>query len=178
LKGVRGNKGFKTGIHYFEIKCNESLYGTSVMFGIGTESIRLHYENYDYVNLIGKDDKSWGLCHIGTIHHNNIKKEFCEPFFDKDSTIGMLIDLYQGTLHYFLNKKYLGIAFTGIFPRETIYPIISSTATDIELELQNTFSYIYSLQDLCCNSIRNIIPNENFDLLPITKHLIDYLKQF
>ena len=81
------------------------------MIGYGTEDVQLHYENFDYVNLIGKDANSWGLCHKGSIWHNGVYKQFCDPFFEKDTTIGVLLNVYNRTLHYFINGKYLGIAF-------------------------------------------------------------------
>ena len=65
--GIRGNEEARSGIHYFEVLVREPLYGTAVMIGYGTDEVKLHYENFDYVNLIGNDAHSWGLCHKGLI---------------------------------------------------------------------------------------------------------------
>ena len=54
--------------------------------------------------------------------------------------------------------------------------MISSTATDVELELMQSFKIMYSLQELCCQSILKLY--ENYDSLPIAKRLIKYLKQY
>lgn len=81
------------------------------MIGFGTKNVRLHYENFDYVNLIGNDNESWGISHRGELWHSGVSKSYCEPFFDKNNRIGALINTYDKTISFFLNGKYLGIAF-------------------------------------------------------------------
>lgn len=109
--GVRGDTPLISGIHYFEVLVKEPLYGTAVMIGFGTDEVRLHYENFDYVTLIGKDSNSWGLCHKGYLWHNGTSKYYCEPFFDKDTIIGVLLNTYDRTVNYFMNGNHLGTAF-------------------------------------------------------------------
>lgn len=82
------------------------------MVGLGTADCSLHYENFDYCNLVGKDSNSYGLCHKGTIYHQNMAKKYCEPFFDKETVVGVLVDFSQRKIHFFVNKQYLGVAFT------------------------------------------------------------------
>ena len=82
------------------------------MIGFGTGETKLHYDNFDYINLVGKDSNSWGLCHKGTIWHNGVSKKFCDAFFDKDTTVGVFLNLHTKSMHYFLNGYYLGVAFT------------------------------------------------------------------
>lgn len=58
--------------------------------------------------------------------------------------------------------------------------MISSTATDIEIEISKSYRIMYSLQDLCC---QQIIANESdievdLDKLPLSKRLINYLKAY
>lgn len=84
------------------------------MVGYGTEDTKLHYDNFDYINLVGKDSNSWGLCHKGTLWHDGIAKKYCDAFFDKDSLIGVLLNLDDKTMHYFLNGYYLGVAFRSV----------------------------------------------------------------
>jgi SPRY domain-containing SOCS box protein 3 len=108
---IRGETPITDGIHYFEVLVREPLYGTAVMVGYGTEEVKLHYDNFDYVNLVGNDENSWGLCHKGTVWHNGKSKYYCDPFFDKDIIVGSLLNTHDKTLHYFLNGNYLGIAF-------------------------------------------------------------------
>lgn len=171
------------------------------MVGYGTDEVPLHYDNFDYVNLVGKDSNSWGLSHKGTIWHNGVHRRYCEPFFDKDILVGVLLNTHDKTLHYFINGVYHGLAFRlllifvkkSIFRTTTIYnefsinsqvnlenkklyPMLSSTATDVELELMGSYKLIYSLQDLCCQKVTKIC--KNFDSLPLAKRLIGYLKEF
>jgi hypothetical protein len=81
------------------------------MIGVGQENTCLHTDKYDCLNLIGKTESSWGLCHKGTLWHNSIPKKYCEPFFDKETRIGVLLDLNRNALSFFNNGVYLGIGF-------------------------------------------------------------------
>jgi len=175
--GVRGDKPVECGISYFEVLIKEPLYGTAIMIGYGTKDTKLHYDNFDYINLVGKDFNSWGLCHKGTVWHNGNYKKFCEPILEKDSLIGVFFNSHNKTIHYFLNGYYLGLAFTNVNPEnKKLYPMVSSTATDIEVEIVNSYQIIYSLQDLCCQAIHQKI--DKYDELPLPKRLIHYLKSY
>jgi hypothetical protein len=109
---VRGNKPFLNGIHFFEICFKEPLYGTSIMIGLATKECCLHYENFEYCNLIGLDSNGYGLSHKGYLWHNNESKKYCEPFFDVNTSVGCLVDMYKKKIHYFINNEYMGVAFT------------------------------------------------------------------
>jgi SPRY domain-containing SOCS box protein 3 len=111
IEGVRGNQELKEGITYFEVLVKEPLYGTAVMIGVGTSDVHLHYSDFEYVNLVGKDENSWGLCHKGSIWHNNKSTSYCSPFFHKDTIVGVLYDSYKHKLHFFVNHVYMGVAF-------------------------------------------------------------------
>lgn len=120
---------------------------------------------------------SWGLCHKGTVWHNRKPVKYCEPFFDKDTVIGCMLNTHDKTIHYFMNGHYLGVAFRDVNPEnKQLYPMISSTATDVELELLCSYRLIYSLQQLCCQSIFKHY--ECYDSLPLAKMLIDYIKNY
>ena len=172
--GIRTSKPIENGSYYFEILVKEPLFGTAVMFGFGTEDVCLHYKDYNYVHMIGLDENGWGLSHKGTIWNNGIKKPYCEPFFDKDTLIGVL--LHDKKLHYFINSVYKGVAFDNVNPNnKKLYPMVSSTATDIELELVCVNQLNFSLQDLCCHKICNYFKDQ-IDDLALPRSLINYLK--
>ena len=40
---------------------SQRIFGTSMMFGIGTREARLHVDAF--VNMLGEDEHSWGLSH-------------------------------------------------------------------------------------------------------------------
>ena len=81
------------------------------MFGYSTSETRLNYENYEYVNLIGNDNYSWGLNHNGNVCHNLKSKLFCEKFAQADTVIGVLLDFYNNSLSFYKNGEELGVAF-------------------------------------------------------------------
>lgn len=108
---MRGNRPVGDGIFYFEVKVNEPLYGTAVMIGFGTAGTRLHYDNFEYVNLIGIDAGSWGLCHKGRLWHGGKSRPYQQPMFDKDNHIGALINTFDKSIRFFLNGNDLGLAF-------------------------------------------------------------------
>jgi hypothetical protein len=54
--------------------------------------------------------------------------------------------------------------------------MISSTATDVELELLCSYKLVYSLEQLCCQSILKLY--EDYDSLPLAKRLISYIKNY
>ncbi len=71
---------------------------------------------------------------------------------------------------------YRGLNVTGKnSTRKILYPMVSSTSTEIELELGRRCSILNSLQDLCLEKIKPIY-NGCYDGLPLPKRLIDYLK--
>ena len=57
---------------------------------------------------------------------------------------------------------------------KNLYPIIASTATDIELELIGSYKILYSLEDMCCQYICNSC--KKYDQLPIARPLIKNIK--
>lgn len=60
---VRGTKVLNGGKHYWELKISPRIFGTSIMFGVGTQQTRLYANSF--INLLGEDLQSWGLSHKG-----------------------------------------------------------------------------------------------------------------
>lgn len=164
------------GSFYFEFKVGEPLFGTAVMFGLGTEDTRLSYGNYNYVPLIGMDQNGWGLSYKGTIWHNGKYKKFCDAFFDENTCIGMLY--HNKKIHYFIDGKYKGVAFDNVDSKgKKLYPMVSSTAADTVVEITTASRLNYSLQDLCAFKVKNIFKNE-IHHLDIPRNLIIFLAHF
>lgn len=132
---------------YWEIKISDRIFGTSMMFGIGTRKGRMHAECF--LNMIGEDENGWGLSHKGLLWHNNQWIQFTKPFPEnRPTTIGLLFDAGQGTLTYFKDGHCLGVAFTGLQTiREKLYPVVCSTAAKTEMTLANMRRDFFSLQD-------------------------------
>lgn len=111
---VRGNIPFQQNYHYYwEIKVVSKLYGTDVMIGVGTSKIVLSHWKFQFCSLLGIDSESWGYSYRGHIHHNQLRRRYGTKF-GQGSIIGVHLDMCNGTLEYFLNRKSLGIAFKGL----------------------------------------------------------------
>lgn len=146
------------------------------MFGFGNNDTCLHYDNYSYVNLIGYDENSWGLSHTGKCWHRGISYEFTEPFFEKNTLVGCLLNLNNKSIHYYLNGNYLGEAFKNIDTKNlSLYPMVSSTAIDIELELVKSFKIILSLEEICYENIHKLFTC--YEKLPLANIFIRNLKK-
>ncbi|XP_072044124.1 SPRY domain-containing SOCS box protein 3-like isoform X2 [Amphiura filiformis] len=179
--GVRGTKGFNEGEYYWEVIFTEPVCGTSVMVGVGTKRALLHMDNYQFIDMLGKDEQSWGLSYKGTIWHNGRRERYCEPFYDTNTKIGMLLNLYTGTLTFFKNGVNLGVAFRDLHKvGEELYPMSSSTAAETEVELGIRSSRKLKLQDKCLSTIlRNVSRQDDgaIDVLPLPKKMKTELKE-
>ncbi|KAK0048659.1 SPRY domain-containing SOCS box protein 3 [Biomphalaria pfeifferi] len=175
---VRGTKGFADGEHYWEIVFLEPPIGTSVMIGVGTRKAQLKSKHYQYIHLLGKDKESWGLSYKGFIWHNGISKRYCDPFYERSTVIGVLLNRYKGTLSFFKNGVSLGEAFTGLNAvKEPLYPLISSSATQTELELGARTCRYVTLQEKCFSKIRNSLQDtDSIDNLPLPRLMKLHLK--
>jgi SPRY domain-containing SOCS box protein 3 len=175
--GVRGKKGFKDGEHYWEVALLEPAYGTSVMIGVCTKQAQLHAGNYNYVNLIGKDATGWGLSYKGTFWHNGVSRQFCPPFFEASTVIGVHLNLYEGTLSFYINGQFQGVACQGLnLLGEELYPMISSTATGTELQVGLRKCRYFSLQEKCYHALaRSLQHRADVDILPLPKIFKEHL---
>jgi len=160
--GVRGNKGFADGEHYWEVEFLEPPVGASVMVGVGTQRALLNSKPFQCINLIGQDCESWGLSYKGKTFHNGVGKKYCEPFFEASTKIGLHLNMCTGTLTFFKNGVNLGVAFTGLNRTHSqLYPMISSTSSGTELRVGVRTCRYLSLQEKCFSAIRHSIRDVN-----------------
>ena len=176
--GVRGSLPLNYGRHYWEIRVSQRIFGTSMMFGIGTKKARLHVDAF--VNLIGEDGQSWGLSHKGLLWHNGKCRLYTDPFKENEAiTIGLLFDWHSGNLTYFKDGESLGVAFTGLSQVEDyLYPIVCSTAAKTEMTLGIRRRSFFSLQDRCRAAILTRLHRDNeIDILPLPNPMREFLRQ-
>lgn len=175
---VRGEKILNGGIHYWEIRLSQRVFGTSMMFGIGTAKTRLHVDAF--VNLLGEDCNSMGLSHKGIAWYNGVWKQYTKPFRENEATtIGLLFNGVKGTLTYYKDGECLGVAFDGLNNiRENLYPIITSSAAKTEMTLLNTRRCFTSLQDRCRHVILQHIDSlSSIPSLPISHTTKEFLQE-
>ncbi|XP_017153390.1 SPRY domain-containing SOCS box protein 3 [Drosophila miranda] len=147
--GVQGKRPLNNGRFYWELHVSQRVFGTSIMFGIGTRSARLHANAFR--NMLGENEHGWGLSHKGVLWHNGVALLYTKRFRENHSTqIGVLFDGIEGTLTYYKDGKCLGVAFRGLDKiEEPLYPIVCSTAAKTEMTLKSARREFVNLQDRC-----------------------------
>ena len=173
---VRGNKILNHGLQFWEISVSERIFGTSMMFGLGTKKVRLYADAF--INILGENEHSWALSHKGVLWHNGCWKQFTKPFRENEATtIGMCLDWPQGTLTYFKDGVCLGVAFRGLNKvTEDLYPMVSSTAAKTEMTLGLCLRGFDNLQDRCRVVIAQYCENNCIDDLPLPVKIKEYIK--
>jgi len=61
--GIQGKRPLNNGRYYWELHVSQRVFGTSIMFGIGTKNCRLHANAFR--NMLGENEHGWGLSHKG-----------------------------------------------------------------------------------------------------------------
>lgn len=124
------------------------------MLGVGTEEVNLQSHRFRFASVLGLDEQSWGYSYRGLIQHRNVLKYYGKKF-SQGCIIGMHLDLFKGTLAFYLNRKPLGKAFRNIPTDEAskIYPMACSTSARSSIKLINSMSFEDSLQFNCMRVI-------------------------
>ncbi|XP_056630939.1 SPRY domain-containing SOCS box protein 3 [Diorhabda carinulata] len=176
--GVRGTKVLNNGRYFWELHLSRRIFGTSMMFGIGTKKARLHADSF--TNLLGKDNQGWGLSHKGLLWHSGRWTHYTKPFRENVPTkIGILFDGIAGTVTYYKDEKCLGIAFRGLNEiKEPLYPVICSTAAKTEMLLDSMKRDFVNLQDRCRAVIIKRVKNkEDLEKLFLPPQVRRYLSE-
>lgn len=143
---VRGDRSFaRGGHHFFEIKMTSVICGTDVMVGVGTSAVDLHKHKYEYTSALGACAESWGFSYRGAVQHKGIFKYYGKKF-SSSSIVGVHLDMYRGTLEFYVNRVPLGIAYDNLPLDKPLFPMISATATRISMRLINSTSFPECLQ--------------------------------
>ncbi|GMS95612.1 hypothetical protein PENTCL1PPCAC_17787, partial [Pristionchus entomophagus] len=143
---------------YWEVEVDGSPYGTSVQFGIGRRHSLCRI--LDFVDLLGMDDNSYGLNHLGFAQRAGMKVRVSKPLEGINPRIGLLFDGPNRSLSFFINDEYLCTPFVDIDLSETLYPFVSSTSQWTSLRLCNQYSKneVLSLLSLTRRKV-----NDSFD---------------
>uniref|UniRef100_A0A182QAM5 SPRY domain-containing SOCS box protein 3 n=1 Tax=Anopheles farauti TaxID=69004 RepID=A0A182QAM5_9DIPT len=176
--GIRGTRVLNNGRYYWEISLSQRVFGTSMMFGIGTKKARLHVNMF--TNLLGEDRNGWGLSHKGLLWHGGVARNYTKRFKENQPTkIGLLFDGIAGTLTYYKDDVCLGVAFRGLNEvREPLYPVVCSTAAKTEMLLSEMRRDFVNLQDRCrAIIIKHINTREKLDRLALPYFIKNYLAE-
>ncbi|XP_068982129.1 SPRY domain-containing SOCS box protein 3-like [Bombus flavifrons] len=151
---VRGTNVLEKGRHhYWEVKMLSCIYGTDIMVGVGTSNVNLNSAEDYFCSFLGRDHESFGFSYHGYIQHAGIKRNY-GACFGQGSLVGVYLDTWRGTLEFFLNRKPLGIAFTGL-KDFALYPMVCSTAAHSMMRLTHSCSVPASLSVSCLSVLKS-----------------------
>ncbi|XP_026206888.1 SPRY domain-containing SOCS box protein 3 [Anabas testudineus] len=153
---IRGMKELADGQHFWEVKMTSPVYGTDMMVGIGTSEVNLEKFKYSFGSLLGHDEDSWGLSYTGHLQHKGDKVKFSSRF-GQGSIIGVHLDTWHGTLTFYKNQQYIGVAATRL-QNKKFYPMVCSTAAKSSMKVIRACYTPTSLQYLCCFRLRQMLP--------------------
>lgn len=171
---VRCQSGFSSGEHWWEVCFVEPPIGTSVEVGVATGQAKVHSTGLKQLNLVGCDRQGWSLNYKGKLHHNGQKRDYCPPFYAKNTVIGCYLNLIEGTLSFSVNGVDQGIAFTDIDAHHgPLYPIVSSSACGVELEIRLHRYRLPTLEDFSRKTIlRSLLHSDTSNILVLPLPLI------
>ncbi|CAH0715262.1 unnamed protein product, partial [Brenthis ino] len=130
--------------YYWEVKILTETYGTDIMVGLGTDKVNVVDSQFIFTSLLGKDAESYGLSYTGAVRHNAIIARDTAGFC-RGSIVGVRVDMWRGTLEFYINRKPQGIAFYNLRRHEALYPMVCSTAAQSSMRLIYAASWRASL---------------------------------
>ncbi|XP_075893656.1 E3 ubiquitin-protein ligase TRIM9 [Nelusetta ayraudi] len=112
---VLGTAAFSKGVHYWEVRIDRYDNHPDPAFGVARINTMKDM-------MLGKDDKAWAMYvdnNRSWFMHNNSHTNRAEGGITKGSTVGILLDLTQHTLTFYINKEQHGPtafeALDGVF---------------------------------------------------------------
>ncbi|KAK9530515.1 hypothetical protein VZT92_012011 [Zoarces viviparus] len=153
---IRGTEELADGQHFWEVKMTSPVYGTDMMVGIGTAEVNMEKFKFSFGSLLGHDEDSWGLSYTGHLQHKGDKVKFSSRF-GQGSIIGVHLDTWHGTLTFYKNRHFIGVAATRL-QNKKFYPMVCSTAAKSSMKVIRACYTPTSLQYLCCARLRQMLP--------------------
>lgn len=75
------------------------------MIGIGDRHVSLDPPVHQFLSYLGADKHSWGFSYRGTIQHAGQQRSYSRRRFGIGCLVGVLVDLHNGRLEFYLNRK-------------------------------------------------------------------------
>ncbi|KAK1171490.1 E3 ubiquitin-protein ligase TRIM9-like [Acipenser oxyrinchus oxyrinchus] len=108
---VLGTAAFSKGVHYWELTIDRYDNHPDPAFGVARINVIKDM-------MLGKDDKAWAMYvdnNRSWFMHNNSHTNRAEGGIMQGSTVGILLDLNQHTLSFYINKQQHGpVAFENL----------------------------------------------------------------
>ncbi|XP_052753473.1 SPRY domain-containing SOCS box protein 3-like isoform X1 [Galleria mellonella] len=130
--------------YYWEVKMLTETYGTDIMVGLGTNKVSVSDSQFEFTSLLGQDGESYGLSYTGAVRHN-ATTALDSAGFCRGTIIGVMVDMWRGTLEFYLNRKPQGISFYNLRRHQCLFPMVCSTAAQSSLRLIYASSWRASL---------------------------------
>ncbi|CAH2048881.1 unnamed protein product, partial [Iphiclides podalirius] len=130
--------------YYWEVKMLSETYGTDIMVGMGTDRMNVPDSEYKFTSLLGQDEESYGLSYQGPVRHNAMELRD-SPGFCRGTIVGVRVDMWLGTLEFYLNRQRQGICIYNLRRHDSLFPMISSTAAQSSMRLIYAASWRASL---------------------------------
>lgn len=118
-------KGISNGVVFFEVSIDSCTSSSHIMVGVsnGTQTIK---------QWLGQDKSGWSwFGYNGTKYHGGTCPVYANATkFAQGDVVGVKLDLRKdGTISFFKNGQFLGVAFTQIGGTKPLYPAISLRTT-------------------------------------------------
>jgi hypothetical protein len=108
FKTVFGSSEWTVNRHYWEIKIINTQTPSSIMIGVSDKSVLTNINNQLSTSAYG-----WGFSGDGKLYNNSISKPYGKGFV-KNDIVGVYLDLEEKTLQFFVNRRCIGVAYTGV----------------------------------------------------------------
>lgn len=111
------NAEFTDGVHYWELTID--MFTSGINIGIVVPDKISSLTTY-----VGADSNSWNYCNTGSKIHQGASTTYGSAFA-QGSIIGLLLNLEDGTLTYYVNGKSNGVAFSSLPKGSKFSPAVS-----------------------------------------------------
>jgi SOCS box./SPRY domain. len=176
MSGVRGTQVLNNGRYFWELRVSKSMFVNGVMFGIATRNLPLQISYPAHIT----QNQGWLLSHNGNLWHAQGFTHYTQSFCHNEVTsIGVLFDGISGRLSYYINGRYLGVAFEGLNDvKEDLYPVVFSSSGNTVIALTKMSKEFVNLQDRCRAVIlKRIKVKAQIEILHLPTPIKEYLME-
>ena len=130
--------------------------------------------------FLGDDNQSWALSDNGTTHHDGkLSENYCKPFYSDCTIVGVHLDMYTGTLSFYIDHQPMGVAFHGMNQIGVpIYPMLCTNNIGVHMCVGERYVKHFSLSERCNLMIaRSLRSSTDAQRLPLPEAMIHELRK-